>query len=430
MNVVRKHPATPPGRSLVVPDPTEPVDLVGARIPHVSIHAFPETEAFATTWRQTERDRRLHAATTALRPGGLPGAINLYGAERSPDLIIVESDAAENELCFRLDSLADVCRPETRVIVVGSRNDIQLYRRLLDMGVSSYLVSPVEIATVIATIADIYCEQGRDKVGRIAAVLGAKGGVGASAVAESIALELSNRRGSDVLLIDLDIAFGTAGLDLDLEPNQGLAELIRDPERIDAEMLDRLCVRRGANLTLLGAASGLDTGREIDEPAIERVIEVAQSHVRQIVLDVPHLWTPWVERALVAADDVIVVSTPELASLRNAAAIIGRVCGLRPNDPKPHLVLNQVGVPRRQEITARDIAQVLEIEPALSIPFDARSFSLAAARGCMVAEVARRRPLAQAYGRLAGLIDRDAPAVQGRRRPRWFLGRRGGERRP
>src|SRR5690606_40673979 len=141
---------------------------------------------------------------------------------------------------------------------------------------------------------------------------------------------------------------------------------------------------------VLGTNPELDSGREIDEPAIERVIEVAQSHVRQIVLDVPHLWTVWVERAVVAADDVIIVSTPELASLRNAVALMGRVRALRPNDRAPDLVLNQVGMPRRQEITAREIAKVLEIEPALSIPFDARAFSLAAARGRMVAEVARR----------------------------------------
>src|SRR5690606_15598164 len=192
--------------------------------------------------------------------------------------------AEENELCFLLDSLADVCRPETRVIVIGRRNDIQLYRKLLEMGVSAYLVSPVSVASIIAAIADIYCEPGRDRIGRVAAVLGAKGGVGSSTGAQALALELSNRRGSDVLLIDLDIAFGTAGLDLDIEPNQGLAELIRDPERIDAEMLDRLCIRRGANLAVLGTNPELDSGREIDEPAIERVIEVAQSHVRQIVL--------------------------------------------------------------------------------------------------------------------------------------------------
>ena len=423
-----KHPVEPlHNHSAPVPEIAETVELAGARIPHVSVHAFHESHEFAAVWRRAGRDRRLVSATTALHAGGLPAAIELYRTERSPDLIIVEREVDGDALEYEIDALADVCQPHSRVIVVGRRNDIQLYRRLLDMGVSNYLVAPVGVAQVISAIADIFREPGREKIGRIAAVLGAKGGVGTSAVAQSLALGLSNRRGSDVLLIDLDLAFGSAGLDLDLEPNQGLSELIRDPDRIDAEMLDRLCVRRGANLALLGAASELGSGHEIDEHALDRVIEVAQSHVRQIVLDVPHLWGAWIERALVASDDVIIVSTPELASLRNALTVMSRVRALRPNDRAPHLVLNQVGMPRRQEITARDIKQVLEIEPAISIPFDAKTFSLAAARAKMAAELGRRRPLGQAYARLAALVDADGQA-HARRGRLWPLGRRGKKR--
>ncbi len=422
MNVVVKHPAQHSGLPAVVTDPAEKGEMVPARIPHVSIHVFHETETFGALWRRAKADRRLVGATTAAREGGFAAAIDAYSRERSPDLIIVETTASEALLPFQVDSLADVCQGETRLIVIGERNDIQLYRRLMDMGVSAYLVAPVTIATMISSIADIYRDPGKQRIGRVTAVLGAKGGVGASRVAQSLALELSKRRASDVLLVDLDITFGTAGLDLDVEPNQGLTELLLEPDRIDADMLDRVIVRRGEHLALLGASAELERGSEIDEDAVDRVIEVAQSHVRQVVLDIPHLWAPWIERAIIAADDVIVVSTPELGSLRNAVALIARTKALRPNDQAPHLVLNQVGVPRRQEITRRDIRQVLEIEPAVSIPFDARAFSLAAARGRMVTEMSPRRPLAQAYARLADLLDPNEAV--GRRRRRWFRGGR------
>lgn len=434
MNAIIKHHAEPIGLPAIPADPVNPAetaettDLTGARIPHVSIHAFYQTDGFAETWSRAGRDRRLVSATTAQHPGGLAGAISLYRRERSPDLVIVEADAEGEDLDLQLDSLAEVCQANSRVIVIGRQNDIQVYRRLLGMGVSNYLVAPVGVGTVISAITELFREPSGGKIGRIAAVLGAKGGVGASSVAECLALELSNRRGSDVLLVDLDTVFGTAGLDLDIEPNQGLTELIRDAERIDTEMLDRVCVRRGANLAVLAAAAGLDARYEVDELAIERVLEVAQSHFRQIVLDVPHLWAPWVERALIAADDVLVVSTPELASLRNAVALSARVRSLRPNDRAPHLVLNQVGVPRRQEVTARDIARVLELEPAVTIPFDARSFSSAQVRGRLVAEIARRGPLAQAYARLSALVDPESELAPRSRRRRWLPGRKGAAR--
>lgn len=425
MNVAAKHPVHA-DLPAVLPDPEEGGPEPG-RIPHVSIHVFHETDEFGALWRRAERDRRLFSATTSVRQGGFPAAIRRYAGERSPDLIIIETEATEEALEYQVDSLADVCHADTRLIIIGKRNDIQLYRKLLNMGVSSYLVEPVGVGTVLSAIADIYREPGHDKIGRATAVLGAKGGVGSSRVAQSLALELSRRRDSDVLLVDLDLAFGTDGLDLDIEPNHGLVEILRDPERIDAEMLDRILVKRGDNLSLLGATATLEHGCEIDEEAIDRLIGVAQSHVRQIVLDVPHLWATWVERTVIAADEVVVVATPELACLRNAVQMIARVKSLRPNDPPPHFVLNQVGMPRRQEVTAKDIAQILEIQPAVSIPFDAKAFSQATARGKLVAEVTPRRPVVQAHAKLAALIDpEEAPAVR-RRRGRWFMGRRRGK---
>lgn len=398
-------------------------ELPPVRIPHVVIHVFRESEAFAATWERAARDRQLISASTELRAGGFEAAIRRYAEERSPDLIIVESSAGSERLEQQLELLADLCDPDTRLIVIGHQNDVVLYRKLLGVGVSNYLLAPVAVGTLISAISEIYREPGREKIGRVTAVIGAKGGVGTSTLAQSVALELSERESTHVLLVDLDLSFGTAALNLDVEPNQGLTELIEQPDRIDPAMLDRVVVRRGMHLALLGTSPGLDAGRDIDEDAIERIVDVAQMHIRHTILDLPHVWAPWIERALVAADEVIVVTTPELGSLRNAVAVLDRARTLRPNDPPPRLVLNQVGMPHRQEITARDIVQVLKLEPALSVPFDARSFGIAAARGKLVTEVGRRRPAAQACLKLARMIAPESKSV--RRRRSFFWSRRG-----
>ena len=410
-----------------LPQPIEPAELselARASVPHITIHAFVESDAFETVWGGTAVDRRLAATTTAVFRGGFAAALQTYSRRKTPDLIIVESQAPIDELVLGADSLAELCDPETRVIIVGHQNDVLLYRKLVNMGASNYLVAPASIAALISAISEIYAEPGKEKIGRIYAVIGAKGGVGASTVAQGLALELAERRDFDVLLLDLDLSFGTSCIDLGIEPNRGLAELIGQSDRIDVTMLDRVLLRRGLHLNLLGGASRLDATRELDEFTVERILEVAQTHLRHIVLDIPHLWCGWVERAVSAADEVVVVSTPELGSLRNAIALVEQAGALRPNDPAPKLVLNQVGLPRRQEISAKDVAAILKLQPALSVPFDSKSFSLAVARGKAVAEVAPRAPVARSYGKLAELLTPNAePAVRSASR-RWTMLRR------
>lgn len=379
-------------------------DLMDTRIPHISISVFRETEAFCDVWHRASQDRRMVSATTAVYHGGLPAAINKYKSEKTPDLLIVETDSEETVLEYEIDALAEVADPGTQLIVVGHKNDITLYQKLLNMGVSNYMVYPVTVPSVIRAISEIYKEPGKEKIGKVHAVIGAKGGVGASSVAQSVALELSLTQGADVLLVDMDLCFGTASLNLDIESNQGLSEMIDQAERIDVAMLDRVLIKRGLNLNVLGSNPGLDTSRELDAFAVERMLDVAASHIPQIVLDIPHSWNEWVERALTSADTVTVVASPELGSLRNATTLMTQLKTLRPNDKAPALVLNQVGMPRRQEISAKEVASILKIDPMVSIAHDPRIFSRAASQGKMVAELGRKKPIAQAFATIANTL--------------------------
>lgn len=399
-------PAAPePARAMAAPMAPEieddTCDLMNARIPHISISVFRETEAFYDVWSRVSDDRRMVSATTAVYEGGLPAAISKYKAEKTPDLLIVETDSDETVLEYEIDCLAEVADPGTQLIVIGHKNDISLYQKLLNMGVSNYLVYPVTVPGVIQSISEIYKEPGKEKIGKVHAVIGAKGGVGASSVAQSVALELSLTQGADILLVDMDLCFGTASLNLDIEPNQGLIEMIDQAERIDVAMLDRVLIKRGLNLNVLGSNAGLDTSRELDAFAVERMLDVAASHIPQIVLDIPHSWNEWVERCLTAADTVTVVATPELSSLRNATTLMTQLKTLRPNDKPPALVMNQVGMPRRQEISAKEVSSILKINPMVSIPHDPRVFSRAASQGKMVAELGRKKPIAQAFATIA-----------------------------
>lgn len=393
----------------VTPD-EETCDLAGIRIPHIKIDVFRETDAFAETWERASRDRRMISTSTTLYPDGFLGAIRKYTVEQTPNLIIVETDSTEDILEFQTDSLAEVCDAGTELIVVGHRNDIALYQKLLAMGVSNYIVYPVTISSIIAAINEVYREPERTRIGRVHAIVGSKGGVGSSTVAQNLAHEMAEGNQSEVLLIDMDLCFGTASLNLDVEANQGLRELIEQSDRVDGAMLDRVLVKRGANLNLLGAVPALVNEPDPAPDCIEKILNVAAMHVPNVVLDLPHAWNAWIQRALVAADRVVIVSTPELCALRNAASMMNELKGMRPNDAAPRLVLNQTRLPGRPEITAREIDKILEISPSMELPYDGKAIGRALSSGKMLRDVGSRRPIAKRIKALSETLSKRALA--------------------
>ncbi|MFK7945905.1 MAG: CpaE family protein [Paracoccaceae bacterium] len=403
---------------LAAAEPSETDGLDAIRIPHINIEVFRETDEFEDVWARAAEDRRLVTVTTEIFDGGFPAAIKRYTQQRTPNLIIVETDSTDDILEIETDSLAEVCDADTQIIVVGHRNDIALYQKLLNMGVSNYIVFPVTIATIIEAISEVYREPGKEKIGQVTAVIGAKGGVGASTIAQNLALLSSNQANTEVMLVDMDLSFGTTSLNLDVEPNQGLSELIDQAERLDAAMLDRVLVKRGLHLSLLSTPPSLENDRTLDAFAIEKLLDIAGTHMPHTVLDIPHQWNEWTRRALVGADDVIVVATPELGCLRNATAMLTQLRAMRPNDARPHLVLNQANMPRRQEIPTRDIAQILKVEPLAQIPHDPKLFSLAASNARLVAEIGSRKPVGKALQQiLTGLANtRLKPGQEKRKR--------------
>ncbi|MEM7210836.1 MAG: pilus assembly protein CpaE, partial [Pseudomonadota bacterium] len=134
----------------------------------------------------------------------------------------------------------------------------------------------------------------------------------------------------------------------------------------------------------------------------------------------PHVWSDWMKQALIAADRVVVVATPEIGAVRNAATLMSEIQGLRPNDKRPHLVLNQTGLPGRQEIGPHDIDRVLKIQPAGSIPFDAKLVSKACGTGKMLREAGPRRPMTKAIATLAKMLSERSAPQQPKRKRGWF----------
>jgi pilus assembly protein CpaE len=375
-----------------------------APVPRISIQAFCENADTMAVMQTAGEDRRMGKAHLKVQMGGIAAAVEAYRTSPTPNVIVIESESRGDDLLAGLDTLADHCDAGTRVIVVGKQNDIILYRELVRRGVSDYLMAPTSVIEVIRAISGLFSAPDAKPVGRTIAVVGAKGGVGASTVAHNVAYSIARDLLLDAVVTDLDLPFGTAGLDYNQDPPQGIADAVFSPERIDTGFVDRLLSKCTDHLSLLAAPATLDRVYDFSSDAFDGVLDILRTAVPCIVLDVPHLWTGWAKRALVSADDILVVASPDLANLRNAKNLVDLLRQTRPNDRHPHYCLNQVGVPKRPELKSADFAKALETEPVAIIPFEPQLFGTAANNGQMIAEVGANHRAAETFRQLAQLL--------------------------
>ncbi|HEY0330338.1 MAG TPA: AAA family ATPase, partial [Rhodopseudomonas sp.] len=300
-----------------------------------------------------------------------------------------------------LDQLATVCDAGTRVIVIGRVNDVTLYRELVRRGVSDYVIAPVAPIKIVGSICGLFSAPEARAVGRIIAVVGAKGGVGASTIAHNVAWAIARDLALDSVVADLDLAFGTAGLDYNQDPPQGIADAVFSPDRVDTAFIDRLLSKCTDHLSLLAAPATLERVYDFGCEAFDSSFDTLRTTMPCIVLDVPHQWSGWTKRALVSADDILIVAAPDLANLRNAKNMYDLLKAARPNDRPPHYCLNQVGVPKRPEINANEFAKAIESQPVVSIPFDAQIFGAAANNGQMIAEISANHRATEMFLQIA-----------------------------
>lgn len=377
---------------------------VVAAVPRINITVFCSTQATKAAMQQVVIDRRMARAHADVREGGIMAAAQAFSQATTPDVLVLETEGHRDQVLSELSQLAQVCDPSTKVILIGHVNDVILYRELIRQGLSEYLVAPVHQLQVIDAISSLFNEPGADPIGRIVAFIGAKGGVGSSTIAHNVAALASGQYQVDTIVTDLDLAFGTAGLNFNQDPAQGIAEAIASSDRIDQTMLERLLTKCSDRLNLLSAPAQVEKSLGIEDDTLEPIIDAIRSSAPLVILDIPNLWTGWSKQLLLGADDVIITSTPDLASLRNTKNIFDFLTAARPNDKAPLVILNQVGVQKRPEIPVAEFSKAIGVEPTVVIPFDPHVFGTAATNGQMLGEVGPKSKVAEQVSMLCQLL--------------------------
>jgi len=326
----------------------------------------------------------------------------LAGIE-TPEVLVVDlSDSAD--AIADVGSLSDVCDPGTRVIVLGSVNDVNLYRRLIEFGVQDYLLKPVssEILNEAINHKDEKPLPGEDesRAGRLIAVTGARGGVGATTVAVNTAWILAHEMDQRVALVDLDLYFGTVALALDLEPGRGFREALENPNRIDGLFIERAMVRESDNLFVLAAEEALENGFSFNPDALRLLLQTLRTDFDCVVVDLPRFAARSQFNALTPPSSVIVVSSPSLAGMRDTMRMV-KLVNTQSEGVDVAVAVNRISSEKGAELGIRDFEAGAGISIDVQIPNDAKTAIKAEGGGMTMAEANSGAKITAALRQLA-----------------------------
>jgi pilus assembly protein CpaE len=267
-----------------------------------------------------------------LRRGDIRAATRYFEKASPAQALIVDISGIDNPQAA-LDDLARVCPPDVRVFVIGENADIGFYRLLVqDLGVTEYLPKPVTRDLVLRLLLPHLgigiTERAAARGGHLVAVCGARGGVGTSSIALNLAYEIMDTVKGHVALVDFHVQGGEVALMLSVRPGPGLRIALEDADRVDSLFLERASIEIEPRLRLIASEEAFDTEATVTETGLARVLDLLLQKFNYIVADIPMPLPPAMLRVLTLARQVVVVLTPDVASLRDTQNIRRLVTGV------------------------------------------------------------------------------------------------------
>jgi pilus assembly protein CpaE len=349
--------------------------------------------------------------------GGLRNAVQTLSVAASPNILMVDLSESGDPL-NDINALAEVCEPGTVVIAVGQVNDVRLYRDLLGSGIHDYLLKPLSAGQLRDSLTQAQAVFSSPKAGDpdaakrhiSTAVVGTRGGVGASTLATSLAWLFSTDHKMPTALLDLDIHFGTGALALDIEPGRGLMDAIDNPSRIDGVFIERAMIRANDNLAILSAEAPISSPLMTDGSAFVQLEEEFRQAFEMTMIDLPRNMLINFPHLLADVNVVLLTTDMTLASARDTIRILS---WLKTNaaHAQPLIVANKVqsGI---MEISKADFEASIERKIDFTIPYDAKAAANSAKLGQTFADANRSSKSASVIRQIAeniiGTTDEDA----------------------
>lgn len=350
--------------------------------------------------------------------GGLRNAVQSLSVSASPQVLFVDLSESGDPL-NDINALAEVCEPGTVVIAAGQVNDVRLYRDLTASGIQDYLLKPLGADMLREAFGSAQAilnapkltEAAQDRPHIATAVIGTRGGVGASTVATSIAWLMSEKGQRTTALLDLDVHFGTGALALDLEPGRGLTDAIENPSRIDGLFIERAMVKATERLAVLSAEAPINSPMMTDGAAFYQLQEEMRAAFECTVVDLPRAQLVNHPHLMTDAQAAVVVTELTLAAARDTIRILS---WLKSNAPGAQVLLlaNRVPAGASLEITRKDFEGSIERKIDFLVPYDQKLAAQAAKLGKPLAEAGKGSKTIAPLGDLAARLVQVGDSVE------------------
>lgn len=341
-----------------------------------------------------------------LQDGGLSAALGALSQNPSPPVLIVDISGSDDPNAGARSLLA-LCDATTRVIAIGTVNDIDYYRRLAELGVSDYLVKPINNDALIKALDTgtrprpvLRAIEDEEAERNVVSVVGVRGGVGATSLAVNLAWIAGHEMQRNCAIVDLDLQFGTVGLQLDLEPSHGLREALENPDRIDSLFIASAMANEGENLFVLSTEEPFNESINYTADACGKLIEALPEDLSDVFLDVPSRSVVENPSLLKNSQKIVLVSDLSLVGMRDVARL-SKLCGDAAPDAALHIVLNRVGMAAKGEIPKAEFVKGAELPVSHQIPFDAKLAAMAGIAGKTFPTVAPRSAVVKSMRKLA-----------------------------
>lgn len=352
-------------------------------IPRISIETWTTSLGTAAAIKQAYANRHLIRVKSAdIREGDPQDIINGYADTSTPDLMIIDLSLDKEQTIDFIENFKQVCSSKTKVVLIGQIDEVRFYQKLINEGISEYLIAPVTEENIVQTLGRIYHTSYAEAAGRLTVFFGATGGAGTSTIAQHAATASADLHDTPTLLADLDVAFGSAQLNMSAPAgNQDITAALFNSSRIEETFMAQIITRLSPRLDLLISPGTLEKPLEFDQETMDLLMDVLRHSAPHTFVDMPRGWQKWTQSTLALADEIVIVAQPDLIGLRNTKNLFQSLTALRRDTTVPHYVINMHNMAKRSEIKPTDFYDAIGTQALAIIPHDPKTLSAAATEG-------------------------------------------------
>ncbi len=349
-------------------------EITASLLPSSRVDFFVLDEGTETTAKQLASDWRFARVGMQVVQGGIEAAVAAYGQQASPEIIIIETNDISENFIAQLGQLAGVCAEGTEAVIIGPMNDVHLYRSLVGMGVRDYLVRPVPEEDLVTVIAKALVAKLGLAGARLVAVIGSKGGVGTTTVAQAIGFSVADTFKQKTMLMDAAGSSGSLGIAFGMEPMAPLIEAVRIGTSGTEDDVKRLIQPSGEQLSLLVCGGEPILTDTPDADSFKALLNRLMQRYPVVVMDLSSTTAAIRKRMIARAAHIVLVTTPLLPSVRNCRTLQNEIRHIRGGFKELDVVVNMQGMAGAEEVSAKDIKAALDRDVSAVIPFAPKIF--------------------------------------------------------